>query len=103
MGLLFATRSIAHEHGDTTMTTTTHQGAPQFPTVLGSIPPSTREEMDAAIEALQAHKDEWVAFSIHDRIILIDRMIKDFAAIASRWVDASIQAKGISGRFIVRR
>ena len=78
------------------MTTTTHQGAPQFPTVLGSMPSSTREEMDAAIEALQAHKDEWVAFSIHDRIILIDRMIKDFAAIASRWVDASIQAKGIS-------
>ena len=54
------------------MNTTTHQGAPQFPTVLGSIPSSTREEMDAAIEALQAHKDEWVAFSIHDRIILID-------------------------------
>ena len=78
------------------MTTTTYQGAPQFPTVLGSIRPSTREEMDTAIEALQSHKDEWVAFSIYDRIMLIDRMIKDFAAIASRWVDASIQAKGIS-------
>ncbi|MGZ3625229.1 MAG: aldehyde dehydrogenase family protein [Ktedonobacteraceae bacterium] len=78
------------------MTTTTHQGAPEFPTVLGSIPSSTRGEMDAAIEVLQAHKDEWVAFSIHDRIMLIDRMIKDFAATASRWVDASIQAKGIS-------
>ncbi|MGZ3611817.1 MAG: aldehyde dehydrogenase family protein [Ktedonobacteraceae bacterium] len=78
------------------MTTTTHQGAPEFPTVLGSIPPSTRGEMDAAIEVLQTHKDEWVAFSIHDRIMLIDRMIKDFAATASRWVDASIQAKGIS-------
>ena len=78
------------------MTTTTYKGAPQFPTVLGSIPPSTREEMDTAIEALQSHKDEWVAFSIYDRIMLIDRMIKDFAAIASRWVDASFQAKGIS-------
>ena len=78
------------------MTTTTYKGAPQFPTVLGSIPPSTREEMDTAIEALQSHKDEWVAFSMYDRIMLIDRMIKDFAAIASRWVDASIQAKGIS-------
>ena len=60
------------------MTTTTRQGAPQFPTVLGSIPPSTQEEMDAAIEALQAHRDEWVAFSIHDRIALIDRLIRDF-------------------------
>jgi len=78
------------------MTTTTRQGAPQFPTVLGSIPPSTHEEMDAAIEALQAHRDEWVAFSIHDRIVLIDRLIRDFIAIVSRWVDASIRAKGIA-------
>src|SRR5438270_431856 len=77
------------------MTTTTHQGAPQFPIVLGSIPPSTREEMDAAVEALQAHKDEWVAFGIQERIVLIDRMVTDFGAITSRWVDASIQAKGI--------
>jgi len=96
MGLLFAIHSTAPEHGDTNMSTTAYQGAPQFPVVLGSIPPSTREEMDAAIESLQAHKDEWVAFSIQDRIILIDRMITDFAAIAFRWVDASIQAKGIS-------
>ncbi|HWZ18099.1 MAG TPA: aldehyde dehydrogenase family protein [Ktedonobacteraceae bacterium] len=78
------------------MTTTTRQGAPQFPTVLGSILPSTHEEMDAAIEALQAHRDEWVAFSIHDRIVLIDRLIRDFIAIVSRWVDASIRAKGIA-------
>jgi len=78
------------------MSTTTRQGAPQFPTVLGSVPPSTHEEMDTAIEALQAHQDEWVAFSIHDRIALIDRLIRDFIAIVSRWVDASIRAKGIA-------
>jgi acyl-CoA reductase-like NAD-dependent aldehyde dehydrogenase len=78
------------------MTTTIRQGAPQFPTVSGSMPPSTRDEMDAAIETLQAHKDEWVAFSVRERIVLIDRLITDFAAIVSRWVDASIQAKGIA-------
>jgi hypothetical protein len=50
--------------------------------------------MDTAIETLQAHKDEWVAFSVRERIALIDRLIRDFAAIVSRWVDASIQAKG---------
>ena len=78
------------------MTTTTHQGAPQFPTVLGSISPSTQEEMDAAIAALQAHRDEWVAFSIHERITLIDRLLTDFSAIASRWVETSILAKRIA-------
>ena len=79
------------------MTTTARQGAPQFPTVSGSIPPSTREAMDAAIEALQSHKDEWVAFSVHERIALLDRLIASFAAIAQRWVAASSQAKGIAG------
>ena len=48
------------------------------------------------LRALQAHRDEWVAFSIHDRIALIDRLIRDFTAIVSRWVDASIRAKGIA-------
>jgi acyl-CoA reductase-like NAD-dependent aldehyde dehydrogenase len=78
------------------MTTTTLQGSPQFPTISGSIPPSTREEMDTAIETLQAHKNEWVAFSVRERIALIDRLRRDFAVIVSRWVDASIQAKGIA-------
>src|SRR5215467_6202880 len=78
------------------MTIAPHKGAPQFPIVSGSIPSSTTEEMDVAVEALQAHKDEWVAFSIHDRIVLIDRLIRDFADIAERWVDASIKAKGIA-------
>jgi acyl-CoA reductase-like NAD-dependent aldehyde dehydrogenase len=78
------------------MTISTPQGAPQFPTVLGSMPSSTPEEMDAAIEVLQAHKDKWVTFSIHERIPLIDRLITDFAAIASRWVDTSIRVKGVA-------
>jgi hypothetical protein len=78
------------------MTTTTRQGSPQFPTVSGSVPSSTKEEMDTAIETLQAHKDEWVAFSIRERIELIDRLMRDYAVIVRRWVDASIQAKGIA-------
>ena len=78
------------------MTTTTLKGSPQFPTASGSILPSTREEMDTAIETLQAHKDEWVAFSVRERITLVDRLMRDFAVIVSRWVGASIQAKGIA-------
>jgi hypothetical protein len=78
------------------MTTSTRQGAPLFPQIAGSIPSSTREEMDSAIEILQAHKAEWVAFTVQERITLIDRLITDFASIVSRWVDASIRAKGIA-------
>ena len=75
--------------------TTVQKGAPLFPIISGSILSSTQEEMDVAIEALQAHKDEWVAFSVRDRIVLIERLIRDFADIAERWVDVSIRAKGI--------
>jgi len=78
------------------MTTTTHEGSPQFPTTEGTIRPSTQEEIDAAVQTLQAHKDAWVALTIDERITLLDRLIKDFAAIADRMVAASCEAKGIA-------
>ncbi|TMC16368.1 MAG: aldehyde dehydrogenase, partial [Chloroflexi bacterium] len=78
------------------MTIVTHPGSPSFPTVLGSISPSTRDEMDAAVQALQSHKDEWVTRTVRERIALLDRLMKDFAAIAPRWVAACLQAKSIA-------
>src|SRR5450432_182989 len=78
------------------MTITTHAGSPQFPTPVGSINPSTQEEMDAAVQTLQTHKDAWVALTIDERITLIDQLIKDFSAISDRLVAASCVAKGIT-------
>src|SRR5437763_8602423 len=78
------------------MTTVARQGAPQFPTVSGSMTPSTQEEMDAVVQSLQSHKDAWVALPIHERIALLDRIITGFAGIAPRWVAASNLAKGIT-------
>lgn len=77
------------------MTTTTVQGSPQFPVIAGSIPPSTQEVMDTAVQVLQAHKAAWVELPVLERITLIDRLIADFTAIAPRWVAASVEAKGI--------
>ena len=77
------------------MTIDTRHGSPQFPSVSGSVLPSTRDEMDAAVQTLQARKDAWVALSVHERISIVDELIKDFAAIAPRWVAACVQAKGI--------
>jgi len=51
--------------------------------------------MDAAIQTLQSHKDEWVKLSISQRIAILDQLIKDFLAITPRWVAASAKAKGI--------
>lgn len=76
------------------MSIETHPGAPQFPAIDSSIAPTSREEMESAIQVLQAHKDEWVHVSIHQRIALLDTLIADFMATAPRWVDAGLQAKG---------
>src|SRR2546428_1554611 len=76
------------------MTVDIQQGSPQFPTVTGSIS-STQEAMNVAIQTLQAHKDAWVMLTIDDRVAILDDLIKDFAAIAPRWVAVSLQAKGI--------
>ena len=78
------------------MTITTHGGSPQFPMVSGNMPPSTQDGMDAAVQTLQSHKDTWVKLPIRERITILDELIKDFAAIAQRWVDACLQAKGIA-------
>ncbi|HEY6408611.1 MAG TPA: aldehyde dehydrogenase family protein [Ktedonobacteraceae bacterium] len=78
------------------MSTTTHQGSPQFPAIAGSISPSTQETMDTAVQALQEHKDAWITLSNLERIAILDKLINDFAAIAPRWVAASLHAKGVA-------
>ena len=78
------------------MSIATQQGSFQFPAVSGSIAPSSQETIDAAVQTLQEHKNAWVALSNRERIALLDTLITDFAAIAPRWVAASLQAKGIT-------
>ncbi len=78
------------------MAIATRSGAPQFPAVSESIPPTDHAALDAAIADVQAKRDAWVAVGVPERIALMDRLIADFAALAPRWVAASIQAKGIA-------
>ena len=78
------------------MSISTRQGAPQFPTIAGSIPASTHEAMDAAIQVLQGQKNAWVSFTIRERIALIDELVKDFFAVSQRWVSISQSVKGIT-------
>jgi acyl-CoA reductase-like NAD-dependent aldehyde dehydrogenase len=77
------------------MAIATRTGSPQFPTAASDIPPTSREDMDAAIATLQTNKDAWLRVSIPDRIALITTVIRDFNAIAPRWVAACTRAKAI--------
>jgi acyl-CoA reductase-like NAD-dependent aldehyde dehydrogenase len=78
------------------MSIETRHGSFQFPTATGSIVPSTRDEMEAALATLQKQKQTWVQVAVPERIAIVDALIRDFAALAPRWVEAAIQAKGIS-------
>ena len=78
------------------MSVATQSGSPQFPTFAESIPPSTQDEMDAAVQTLQQQKNTWVAVTPSGRVALLDRLIRDFAAIAPRWVAACMRAKSIA-------
>ncbi|HLI70597.1 MAG TPA: aldehyde dehydrogenase family protein [Ktedonobacteraceae bacterium] len=77
------------------MSIETHHGSFQFPTAIGSVASSTQDEMDAAIATLQKQKQAWVKVSVSERIALVEALIRDFVAIAPRWVEASMRAKGI--------
>jgi acyl-CoA reductase-like NAD-dependent aldehyde dehydrogenase len=77
------------------MATATLHGSFQFPALAGSMPPSTQEAMDSAVQTLQEKKNAWVAVSVRERIALVDRLITDCAAIAERWVAACLQGKRI--------
>lgn len=77
------------------MTIDIEQGSPRFPTATSSISASSRAEMDAALQDLQAHKNAWVALPVSERIVILDRLIRDFLAIAPRWAAALTAAKGI--------
>lgn len=78
------------------MSIETRHGSFQFPTATGSIVPSTRDEMDAAIATLQQQKQAWVQVSASERSALVNALIRDFAALSTRWVETALQAKGVS-------
>jgi hypothetical protein len=78
------------------MSTTTPHGSPRFPTIEGTIQASTQDAMNDAVQTLQSHKDAWVACSVGERILLLNRLIKDFTSIATQWVAVSCQHKGIT-------
>lgn len=74
----------------------TRQGSFQFPTTTGQSAPATRDEMESALATLQERKDAWTRITTGERAALVDTLLRDFIAIAPRWVAAAVQAKGIS-------
>ena len=77
------------------MTAVAH-GIPRHSEAISLIPASSGPEMDAAVRAVAAAKDAWAAVPPAERALILDRLLRDFAAVAGRWVAASLEAKGIA-------
>jgi acyl-CoA reductase-like NAD-dependent aldehyde dehydrogenase len=78
------------------MSIETRHGSFQFPAITSSIAPSTQDEMDAAIKTLQGQKEAWIRVTVNERIALVDTLLRDFAALAPRWVETALRARGSS-------
>ncbi|MCA9533277.1 MAG: aldehyde dehydrogenase family protein [Myxococcales bacterium] len=71
-------------------------GSVAIPEAVHTIPPTSREAMDAAVNAIAAQKDKWVGLSIAERVKLLDVLMDRTLSEAERWAAAGLKAKGIS-------
>jgi hypothetical protein len=67
------------------------------PDEVGTMPHSSKEEMETALAELQANKEAWVKLDLRERLAILGKVQEDLRAIASQWVAVSIEAKGTRG------
>lgn len=60
--------------------------------------PSSKEELDIALEELSTKSGEWVDLPLPERIAIVEQVHQGFPQVWQRWVEAAVVAKGISHR-----
>ncbi len=70
--------------------------SPRFPEPPSAVAATPFDVLDAAVERVAAHKDEWTKLGIPERIRLLERCIDGLVAVADAWVADACRAKGIS-------
>jgi len=58
-----------------------------YPSTSGVMTASTIDEMDMFVHKLCSHKDKWSREPIKNRLGYLEKMIRDFSALADRWVE----------------
>ncbi|MBZ5589417.1 MAG: aldehyde dehydrogenase family protein [Acidobacteriia bacterium] len=71
------------------------RGSAAIPEIAGSMPHTSLENLDRAVEELAAHKDEWAQLPMGDRLAVLGRIHDDCSGTIERWVAVSMQAKGV--------
>lgn len=70
-------------------------GSAAIPEAEHQIAPTSQATLDEALAILEDHKAEWAALSIDERIDLLEELRDGVVRVAQRWVDASVEAKGL--------
>jgi acyl-CoA reductase-like NAD-dependent aldehyde dehydrogenase len=70
-------------------------GSATIPEAAATIPPTPRPEIDRVLGELARAKDRFAALAIPERITLLELLVDSTKAVARRWVDAALDAKGI--------
>jgi acyl-CoA reductase-like NAD-dependent aldehyde dehydrogenase len=79
------------------MTATAPQrGSSAIPQAESAIDATPLSECDAAVDALQAHKEAWLAVEIPERIAILRELMTGLEAVAEGWVAAACGAKGVA-------
>lgn len=58
-------------------------------------PAASRPELDAAVSEVRANSEAWVATPVAERLLLLDELIRDVAAVADEWIAACVDAEGL--------
>lgn len=77
------------------MTVETLSPPPRTADEASRLPATPIPELDAAVAALGRRKEDWLRVSPAERARLLDQLIRSFATVSDRWVEASLEAKGI--------
>ncbi len=72
------------------------QGSAAIPEAQHRIEPTSQSSLDEALTVLEAHKHEWAALDIDERIELLEQMRDGVVRVAEDWVRASVEAKGMT-------
>lgn len=67
-----------------------------FTDLITEIRPSSKLEMDQALNVLQSNKHKWINLSIDEKILILDEIMQDFNTVSEAWVKVSYQKKELT-------
>ncbi len=70
-------------------------GSAAIPEAEHRIPPTSHDDLDAALAVLKDHAEEWRTLSLSERITLLEQLLDSTFATSERWVREACAAKGL--------